>query len=374
MNIVKIGIEAHAIGMKQGGNERYVEGLLKGLSELSFSNLRFVVFLNHTADIPSFLEGHPCFEFERISLSPIKRLMLDLPLKVSKTRINILHSQYHIPPFIRIPSVITLHDVSYLTHPEFFPFSELIKMKLLMPYSIKKAKKIITVSNFSKMEILEKYGDIDEKICTIHNGVDEQFKPAAEAEILKVLAKHKISRPYILSVSNLQPRKNLHGLIRTFSRILKKNKDFPCSLVITGKKLWLYDEIFSAIEPATKEKIYFTDYVENNDLVALYSGAEMLVYPSFYEGFGLPVLEAMACGCPVIASCKSSLPEVVGNAGILVDPYNQQELSLAILTLHQDRNLQKELKEKGIKQSRKFSWIECAKKTVEVYKNIVSLL
>ncbi|MGB9641900.1 MAG: glycosyltransferase family 4 protein [Candidatus Ratteibacteria bacterium] len=374
MKMIRIGIDAHAIGMKQGGNERYVEGLLRGLSEMSCAELKFVIFLNHRAKIPSFLKWHPCFEFERISLSPIKRLMLDLPLKTKRAQIDVLHTQYHIPPFTRIPSVITLHDVSYLTHPEFFPFPEWIKMKLLMPYSIKRAKKIITVSNFSRMEILKKYGDIDEKICMIHNGVDEQFKPSDETKILKVLAKYRISRPYILSVSNLQPRKNLQGLIRAFSRILRNNKDFPCTLVITGKKLWLYDEIFSAIEPATKEKIYFTDYVENNDLIALYGGAEMLVYPSFYEGFGLPVLEAMACGCPVIASSKSSLPEIVGNAGILINPYSEQELSSAILTLHQDKNLQKELKEKGIKQAKKFSWAECARKTIEVYKNIVSLL
>ncbi|HOL48968.1 MAG TPA: glycosyltransferase family 1 protein [bacterium] len=372
--MIKIGIEAHAIGMKQGGNERYIEGLLRGLSKLNPPDLQFIVFLNHMAEIPSFLKGHPSFSFEKVSTSSIKRLMLDLPSKIKRTNIDVLHTQYHIPPFVQIPSVITLHDVSYLIHPEFFPFFERIKMKTLMPSSIRKAKKIITVSQFSKREILKKYGDIDEKVCITYNGVSEEFKPVNEEKIQQVLTKHKIFRPYIISVSNLQPRKNLQGLISAYSLILKKKEDFPCCLVITGKKLWLYDEIFSAGEPTIKEKILFTDYVENDDLIALYSGAEMLVYPSFYEGFGLPVLEAMACGCPVIASASSSLPEIVEEAGILVDPYNSQEISSAILTLHQNGNLQKELKEKGLKQAKKFSWMECAKKTVEVYRNLVSLL
>lgn len=375
MKIKKIGIEAHAIGLQQGGNERYVEGLLKGLSEIDTHNFKYTVFLNQKASIPAFLKNHPAFEFEVVSINPVKRLMFDLPAKVKISRIDLLHAQYHIPFFLNIPSIITLHDVSYLTHPEFFPEYEQLKMRLLMPLSIKKARKIITVSQFSKEEISRTYKEAEDKICVVYNGISDEFKPASDIKIQQTLKKYRICTPYILTVSNLQPRKNLKGLIDSFSRILKKNKNFPCRLVIAGKKLWLYDEIFSKIQKSDfKERIIITGYLDNSDLISLYSGAEMFVYVSFYEGFGFPPLEAMACGCPVITSNTSSLPEITGNSAILVHPENCEEIAVAMEKLYYDKNLKYELKQKGIQQARKFQWKTCAEKTLEVYRKALSLV
>ncbi|MCX7705825.1 MAG: glycosyltransferase family 4 protein [bacterium] len=371
----KIGIEAHALNLQQGGNERYIEGLLKGLSKINKEDFSFTIFINQKAQIPDFLKDNPSFEFEIVSINPIKRFLLDLLIKVKKTKIDLLHTQYHLPIGINIPSVITLHDVSYLTHPEFFPVCERLKMKFAMMHSIRKARKVITVSQFSKSEILKMYKVADEKIYVIHNGISDEFKPSSKIEIQKTLKKFGIHSPYILSVSNLQPRKNLKGLIDSFLNVLKKDEKFPCVLVIVGRKLWLYDEIFSEIRNSQfREKIIFTGYIDNRDLVCLYSGAEMFVYISFYEGFGFPPLEAMACGCPVITSNTSSLPEVTEDAAIHVDPENLEEISSVIVHLYKSKGLKASLKEKGFRQAKKFSWDQCAERTLQVYKNIFSLL
>ncbi|MCM8825292.1 MAG: glycosyltransferase family 4 protein [Candidatus Omnitrophica bacterium] len=370
----RVGIDAHAIGLQQGGNERYIEGLLKGLSEIETHPFRFIVFLNEKAQIPDFLKNNPTFEFKRVSSNPGKRFLFDLS-NTKRYGIELLHTQYHVPFKIKIPSVITLHDVSYLTHPEFFPISERLKMKFMMPYSIKKAKKIITVSEFSKMEILRFYKKARGKTCAIYNGISDCFKPASKAEIQQTLEKHKIGTPYILTVSNLQPRKNLKGLIDSFSKIQRKNPGFPCSLVIVGRKLWLYDEIFVEIRNSEfNEKIIITGYLSNQDIISLYSAAEMFVYVSFYEGFGFPPVEAMACGCPVITSNTSSLPEITGEASIKVNPKNSDEIASTILQLYHDKNLREKLVERGFIQAKKFSWSECAKKTIKVYKEVISHL
>ncbi len=374
MKIIKAGIEAHSIGLRQGGNERYIEGLLKGFSEIETSEFDFTVFLSQSADIPDFIKNNKKFHIERVSISPVRRLAFDISLQAKLLGLNMLHTQYHLPFFINIPSVITLHDISYLTHPEFFPQTQRMKMRLFMPISIRKARKIITVSNFSKNEILKFY-PVENKICVIYNGVSEKFRPVDSSKVETVLRKHGIIRPYILTVSNLQPRKNLTGLLKSFSLILRQEKDFPCRMVISGRKLWLFDEIFSEIRSsAFKDRIILTDYLIDDELIALYSGAEMFVYVSFYEGFGLPVLEAMACGCPVIASGNSSLTEVVENAGILVDPHNENEIASAIKKLFYDAPLRNNLKQKAVKQAKKFSWKQCAIETLKVYRSIVSLV
>lgn len=375
MKIIKAGIEAHSIGLKQGGNERYIEGLIKGLSEIETDKFSFTLFLNQLADVPDYIKNNRKFHIERVSVSPVKRLFIDISLKSKFLGLDILHTQYHLPFFSNIPSVITLHDVSYITHPEFFPLTQRLKMRFLMPISIRKAKKIITVSNFSKNEILNLYKNIENKVCVIYNGVSEEFKPLDSSTVETFLKKHGITKPYILTVSNLQPRKNLTGLLRAFFTILNQENNFPCSLVIAGKKLWLYDEIFSEIRSsAFKNKVILTDYLQDNELVALYSSAEIFVYVSFYEGFGLPALEAMACGCPVIISEKSSMVEVVENAGIFVNPNNTNEISSAIKKLYFDKTLRTQMKQKAIKQAKKFSWTKCAAETLKIYKSIVSLV
>lgn len=368
--VKRIGIDAHAIGLKQGGNETYASGLLYGLSQIECSDFRYIVFLSEGVPAPDFLKKSKYFSIVRVSTHPFLRLLRDIPLRTYTEKLDLLHTQYHLPLISHCHGVITLHDVSFLRYPEFFSKEIYLRLKLSLPYSIRKAKKIITVSEFSKKEIMEFYRIDEKKIDVIYNGISEIFKPVdAEKGILN---KYGITKPYILSVSNLQPRKNLSRLIKAFVSLLKSNEKFPYTLVIVGRRLWLYNEIFSEIRNSPyKERIVLTDYVPEKDLVYLYNCADVFVYPSLYEGFGLPVLEAMACGCPVVTSNVSSLPEISGSAAFPVDPYNIDAIAKAILTVITNTYLKERLRAEGLKQSQKFSWKNTAEKTLEVYEQIL---
>ncbi len=369
---ILVGIDAHAIGRKQGGNETYALGLLHGLVEISPSDFRFLVFLSRYTDVPRFLQAHPLFDFDFVSTYAGMRIF-QLSRKAAERKVALLHTQYHIPFFCPCPSVITFHDVSFLRHPEFFPRFLYCRLKFSLPYAVHRAKKIITVSEFSRKEILTFYNIPANKVRKIYNGYSAVFKPVTE-ERKPQLKKFGISRPYILSVSNLQPRKNITRLIQAFLSLAKSDKTFLHDLVIVGRKLWLYDSIFNEVRKSGYEnRIIFTDYVPEEDLVVLYNFADCLVYPSLYEGFGLPVLEAMACGCPVITSSTSSLPEIAGSAGILVDPYRSEEIAHAIRKLVADPQLRKKLRDAGLKQAEQFSWRIAAKQTMEIYREVLSL-
>jgi len=223
-----------------------------------------------------------------------------------------------------------------------------------------------------KKEIINFYKVKSEKIVVIHYGVSENFKPVEVKEKEKILKKYGIKNSFILAVSNLQPRKNLKRLIKAYLHLLKNKDNFQFSLVIVGRKLWLYKEIFKEVRGLDlNDKIIFTDYIPEKDLIYLYNLAEVFVYPSLYEGFGFPVLEAMACGCLVITSNLSSLPEICEKAAILVNPYDIKAIANAINEVISNNNLRKFLKNEGLKQSQKFSWEKTAKKTLKVYEEVL---
>ena len=367
-----IGIDAHAIGLRQGGNETYVYGLLNGLSQIEHPDFKYIVFLSEGIPVPEFLLKNKCFSFATVSPSAALRFIVDIPRKTYTEGLNLLHTQYHLPIISRCPGIITLHDVSFLRYPEFFPKKLYWQLKLSLLYSIRKSKKIITVSEFSKREIIKFYDVEQDKVDVIYNGVSENFRPVGQEDKEKILKKYGIKNPYILSVSNLQPRKNLSRLIKAFSSLVKNNEKFSYDLVIVGRKLWLCSEIFNEIREANiQERVILTGYVPEEDLVYLYNFAEVFVYPSLYEGFGLPIVEAMACGCPVITSSVSSLPEVAGKAGIMVNPYDVEEILQAINGIIDNPDLKRNLKIEGLKQSQKFSWKSAAEKTLKVYESVL---
>ncbi|MCX8082198.1 MAG: glycosyltransferase family 4 protein [bacterium] len=367
-----IGIDAHAIGLKQGGNETYIIGLLYGLSQIEHPDFSYVVFLSKGIPVPDFLLNDKQFSIERVSQRASLRFLRDIPVRTYTEKLDLLHTQYHTPLISHCHSVITLHDVSFIRYPEFFPEDIYLRLKLSLLYSVRKAKKIITVSEFSKREILKFYKIDEEKIEVVYNGVSEKFRPIDTTKCDKVLENYSVKKPYILSVSNLQPRKNLSRLIKAFISIIKNNPAFPYNLVIVGKKLWLYNEMFDEIRNSNfVERIVLTDYVPEEDLVYLYNGADVFIYPSIYEGFGLPVLEAMSCGCAVVTSNTSSLPEVAGNACVLVDPYNVEEIARAIQNVIRNPDLKMRLKMEGLKQSQKFSWKRSGEMTLKIYEKVL---
>ncbi|HUV05756.1 MAG TPA: glycosyltransferase family 1 protein, partial [Armatimonadota bacterium] len=237
--------------------------------------------------------------------------------------------------------------------------------------AVKKADAIIAISESTKRDIVELLGAPEHKIYTTLLGVDPPYRPVSDERKERVAREHGLGHSTILYLGTLEPRKNIPALLAAFSQARKSSPAKDCTLVLAGGKGWFFNQTFKLVEDlGLKESVRFTGYVPAEDLPALYSAATVFVYPSLHEGFGLPPLEAMACGTPVITSNASSLPEVVGDAGIMVDPYNVEELAGAILRVLCDPDLRQEMSAKGLERAKKFSWEETARQTLKVYERV----
>lgn len=294
---------------------------------------------------------------------------LGLELLKAKSSIDIFFSPTHyLPFFVPGKSVVSILDVSYLHFPQLFKKKDLYQLKFWGKYSIKKAKKIITISESSKSDIIKEYNVVPDKIVVIYPGIRQESRIMNhELSTKDLAAKFGINRKYILFVGTLQPRKNIVRLIEAFSKLDSLDED----LVIVGRKGWMFEEILNAPEKfGISDKVHFLHDVSDEDLPSFYKNALMFVLPSLYEGFGLPVLEAMKYGCPVITSNVSSLPEAGGDAVLYVDPKDVSDITSKMKKLLTDDKLKKELIEKGHKQAEKFSWEKSARETLEVLESL----
>jgi glycosyltransferase involved in cell wall biosynthesis len=237
-------------------------------------------------------------------------------------------------------------------------------------YTAKRAAHILTVSEFSRQDVIKTYGLAPEKVTTTYNAAPPAFAPVENAtELRRARETYRLPESYILAVGSIQPRKNLIRLVEAYKYLHQTGagSNLP-ALVLVGKRAWLYGETLRAVaESGCAEKIIFTDYVREEDLPGLYSGAVCFIYPSYFEGFGLPPLEAMQCGAPVITGNLTSLPEVVGEAGLQVDPFDAGALAGAMRRVLENPDLRSELRVKGLAQAQRFSWRETARRTLEVY-------
>lgn len=279
---------------------------------------------------------------------------------------------YHEPNFIPFefsgPRVITVHDLSYLRFPHAHPEDRVRMMTEMLPPAIEHSQCIIADSYFTKMEILSEFGVADEKVHVTHLGKSASFYPRDKLSVSKILEKYSLTMGrYVIAVGTLEPRKNLIQAIQAYQTLPDKlAKEFP--LVIVGMRGWKEKGLVSDLDNLISQgKAKMLGYVPSDELPYLYSGARSLVFPSLYEGFGLPVLEAMACGAPIIASNSSSIPEVVGEAGLLVDVGDVDTMASSILTLCEDDSEFLRLSEQGLIQADKFSWEQCAKDTYSAY-------
>ncbi len=290
---------------------------------------------------------------------------------------------HYIPRFITTPRVMSIMDVSYLSYPELFKAKDLHQLVHWTRYAATRAKLIFTISQFSRNAIIKQYRVTPRQVVVTYPGLTEKVSglPAGKAGIkyqvssMEITKKYAIAKHYILSVGTVQPRKNYERLIQAFSLFLQKNKQKfgTIDLVIVGKKGWLYDEILYAPKKFGVEKqVKFLDFVPDSDLAAIYKNALCFALPSLYEGFGLPVLEAMACGCPVVVSNSSSLPEIAGQAGVYVDPDDVESIANGLLTAVRQRNLMqgKIRVKKGLDQVSKFSWDKAAKETLDLLERV----
>ena len=273
------------------------------------------------------------------------QIALPMNLYLGSPKIDVFFSPSHYAPrFSNVKQVITIFDLSYIHFPQSFAKKDLYQLRNWSAYSVGKADKIITISQSSKKDIIEIYKIKPEKITVTYPGVGEQFSPRSGGEVKSVMNKYGINSDYIIYVGTLQPRKNLVRLLEAVEKVIRQlglealRGEQPKSLttqepnnlvlVIVGKKGWLYDEIFSAVKELNLEgKVIFTDFVPDDDLPALFSGAKAYVNVSLWEGFGIPVAEAQACGTPVVVSNTSSLPEVVGDSGVQVDPEDADSIA-----------------------------------------------
>jgi glycosyltransferase involved in cell wall biosynthesis len=300
--------------------------------------------------------------------------------KIASQNLDIYHSPANVIPLRYAGKFcITTHDLAIYRRPDLFPKNQGFALKYIVPRTIHRAKKIIAVSEFTKREIQEFFPVDEKKIRVIYEGADHQrfFKALPDENSREYLkTKYKIRNEYLLFVGTLEPRKNLIRLLEAFYKMLSNNSGYKSKyqLLLAGTKGWLYDSIFDEVKNRGLEhNVLFPGYIDAKDLPLLYKNAKFFVYPSLYEGFGLPVLEAMACGVPVITSNASSLPEIVGDAALLVDQLDVDGLTGAMQRFLEDEKFRTGYSEKALLQAKKFSWEKCAKETLEVYKEAATL-
>lgn len=297
------------------------------------------------------------------------RLQIPLPVEVFLGRVDIFHSpDFVLPPVARAVKVLTIHDLSFLRVPECADPRLRWYLGQVVPRSVRRADFLLADSESTRRDLVELLGVPPDRVQVIYGGVDAMFAPVEDAEALRrAREKYARGRPFILAVGTLEPRKNYPTLIRAFARARQAAR-LPHALVIVGRKGWVYEPIFAAVDDlGLHDEVIFPGFVPDEELPALYNAADVLVTPSFYEGFGLPALEAMACGTPVIVSDVSSLPEVVGEAGVRIDPRDEAGLAEAIVRVVGDSALRVGLREAGLRRAREFTWDRAARELLGVY-------
>ena len=285
---------------------------------------------------------------------------------------GVVHATEHLlVPLGRIPSVLTIHDVVYLTHPEWHLPLNRYFLRVAMPVFARRARAIIAVSEYTRRQVVELLPVDPARVHVVYEAADPRFRPVRDpAALAEVCARYRLRRPFILFVGAIEPRKNLPLLLRAFAGLCQE-PDFRHQLVIAGGKGWLYDEVYTTAERLNLgERLRFAGFVADEDLPALYSAADLFAHPAHFEGFGLTPLEAMACGTPVVASDATSLPEVVGEGGLLVPPHDERAWAEALRRVAHDRALHDRLAAQGLEQAARFSWQETARRTVEVYRRV----
>ena len=366
---MRFAVDAHAIGRHLTGTEVYIRSLLDafGAHEQDCEFIAYVSAGEAWQHLP------PGVQARNVAANPFFRLGCDLSMKVRQDRPDLLHVQYTAPLACPVPIVVSVHDVSFLEHPEYFTRSRAAQLQWTVRRTVQRAAKILTVSDFSRSAILKVYGDLEEDhVVVVPNAGSSQFRPISrEGAAAVVRDRFGIAGPFVLSVGDLQPRKNQIGLIRAFARLVDAFPQLPHKLLLVGKETWFAERVREAARSSgVEDRIRFTGFVSDPDLLQLYNACDLFVFPSFYEGFGLPALEAMACGRAVTCSNTSALPEVVDGAAILFDPYSVDEMVRAMADLLRDSQLRARMERLGLQRAAHFSWKKSADRTLDVYREV----
>ena len=365
---MNIAIDAHSLGTQAGGNETYYRQLIRGLAADPGNN-RYTLF--HTRPITlDGIQSDPRFLFRQISQNAIVRLSLSLPAKLRQLRPDVFHCQYVQPLGGYRKTVVSIHDLAHEHFPEFFHPAEALRMKKMVRWTALRANHILTISEFSARDIAERFSLSRDKITVTYLSPSPEFHPRDKQHCLDHLSlTYGLNNPFILSVGRIQARKNLPRLVEAYAYARKHG--VQASLVIVGKKDWRSDQLLHKIRDLGLESsVLFPGFVPFSDLPLFYNAAEIFVFPSFFEGFGLPVIESMASGVATITSFGSSLEEVAGDGALLIDPSDTQSIATALLKVLSDQNLRQDLINRGLRRAKRFQRDELTKKVLAVYQSL----
>jgi glycosyltransferase involved in cell wall biosynthesis len=376
---MRVVIDGRMILPYMSGIGRYLMGLCHGLEAIESDNC-YELWLQKI--LP---DNHPAWKLNgrqlKIRSLNIRHMSLrsqfQIPWLLSRENPDLYHyPHFDLPWNTRERIVITIHDLKYLAYPKFFPSTGLYKqlvIHMLLKHSCQRSSAVICVSHFTANDLHKRLGIPIEKLKVIPHGIDEKFfiRPAPEV-LLNFRQRHRLERPFLLFVGERRPHKNIAGLLKSFELFIRQSK-FKYDLVIAGRR---YSD-YQLPEKITEElglirRAHFIDTIPDKELPLLYQSADALVFLSFYEGFGFPILEAMASGIPVIASDRTALPEIAGNAAILVSPDNPQEAADAIQALISGASMRERYISEGLGRARQFSWHQCAQRTNQVYLEAVN--
>lgn len=371
---MRIGFDATAIPANRTGAGNYIFNLVQGLAQIDAHN-EYMIFAK-PEHVGEFGIDQPNVHFTAVDLRsrPLRLAweQVGLPLKLRQMRIDVLHSPHYTMPLPKTTkSVVTFCDMTFHLLPEMHSRSKQIFFKRMMRWSARHADRLIAISESTRRDVIRLLDVAPDQILSIPLAASSEYRSLPAACVAEVCARYDLTPGrYIAYVGVLEPRKNVPQLIEAYAALAKDFPDVP--LVIAGKKGWMYDAIFQRLtELGLEERVRFLGYVPDADLTPLYNGARVFVYPSRYEGFGLPVLEAMQCGTPVITTNISSMPEVAEDAALLVAPDDVAELTAALRRVLTDDALARDLGARGQARAATFSWQRCSRETLEVYQSLV---
>jgi glycosyltransferase involved in cell wall biosynthesis len=367
---MRIGIDARIVHYARGGISNYVLHLLNTLAPLDADMDYYVLHSRKDRSPP--LPGPNFYPVACWTPSHHRLERWALGVEVARLGLDLLHTADFIPPaFGYRRSVITIHDLTFLYYPQFITAESHRYYNQQIEWAVRRADHILADSYATQSDLVALLDVPLEKITVVHLAADPACRPLTEAQATRVTAQYGLEPGFLLCVGTLEPRKNLPGLLQAY-RLLLNAEVTAAPLVLVGGKGWLYDEIFERVEELRlSEQVRFLHNVQDTDLPGLYNAASLLTTPSFYEGFGLPALEAMACGTPVVVADRSSLPEVVGQAGLLVNPDDPDDIAHALARVLTEEPLRVQMRELGLAQAAGFTWEHAAQATLAVYREVL---
>jgi len=371
---VRVGLSAQLLSLggtyRSAGINRYIQNLLRALPEAA-PGWQLAAWVGDHRFRPS---PRLAVHYTRWpTANPWVRILWEQsvqPWVAWQERLDLLHALAYVAPVVvSCPTVVTVHDLSFVRYPDGFRPLNRLYLQTMTRRSVFRAGRVIADSFSTRDDLVRLWGVPAERIVVVHIGVESEYRPAPAAVVEAFRRQRGLPERFVFYLGTLEPRKNVTAAVEAFARWVQASGDRETWLVVAGAKGWYYESIFARVQGlGLSDRVWFPGYVPTSELPDWYRAAEVFIYPSLYEGFGLPPLEAMACGVPVITSNTSSLPEVVGDAALLVNPYDIDAIADALARLLEDAELRQRLREAGLARARLFSWERTARETIAAYR------